>query len=150
MAWIFSLSAKCRSGQAAQSFSRHFHGLRFVLSDGHVSVCNASHCSKDACMVIPSGLSRSGVHDEQTAERLSEVGFLLFEHLKTAPDFLFSLVGVEVDDAYELQDIIEILPRHQGLVVCASLWERHGSPAAFLPFSPGMAWIPYQGEFHGS
>jgi len=101
-------------------------------------------------MVIPSGLSRAGNYDEQTAKRLSEVGFLLFEQLKTAPNFLFSLVGVEVDDAYELQDILEILhsapSNHHGLAVCASLWKQHGSPAAFLPFSAKAVWIPYQGE----
>jgi hypothetical protein len=84
------------------------------------------------------------------ATRLTEVGTRLYEHLRSAPAFLFAMVGVEVDDVRRESEI-EAMVRHphracRGLVVSTDLWQRAGQPAAFQPFSSGHVWLPYAGE----
>jgi len=80
---------------------------------------------------------------------MSELGAALYNRLKSAPPYRFALAGVEVDGAvdYEVIDQDMITQEcYNGMVISEELWMRLGSPAAFIPFSMGYFWRPYQGE----
>ncbi|MEZ4362979.1 MAG: hypothetical protein R3B48_22500 [Kofleriaceae bacterium] len=144
MAWIFALWAQCRTGEEASAFAAHFAQQRWSLRDGVSTVCSASIEADTCCWIQPSNVSRSGVTDETVAAQLAEVGTLLHEHLRTAPAFLFALVGVEVDDVRteaEMEELARDTHRaYQGLVVSVDLWQRAGQPPGFDPFRPGHLW----------
>lgn len=150
MAWIFALWAQCRTGDDATSFAAHFEGQRWGLSDGTATACSVSIVWDTCCWVQPTNVSRSGVTDANVAAQLSEVGDRLYERLRSAPAFVFALVGVEVDDVRTELEIVEMIrsphAAYRGLVVARDLWERAGRPGVFEPFRPGYVWRPYAGE----
>lgn len=92
MAWVFSLSAECDSEQvAAEQFAHHFDDVSWVLSNGSHSQCHAEifqDIEKNWwCRVCPSGISRVGIDTPETAYLMTELGILLYQHLRSAPPF---------------------------------------------------------------
>jgi hypothetical protein len=120
------------------------------LTDGTTTVCSVSIVSDTSCWVQPTNVSRSGVTDTRVAAQLTEIGTRLYEHLRSAPTFLFAMVGVEVDDVrtdLEIEAMIRDSHRaYEGLVVSIDLWQRAGRPSEFQPFRSGHVWRQYIGE----
>src|SRR5581483_6788453 len=101
MALWFSLSAECGPEKAAaEAVVYHFQGLVVTRADGSRHTCGANTFFDDegwwACVGVD-GVSRSGIRHTQDAEQMTEIGFALYERLRTAPPFRYALVGVEVD-----------------------------------------------------
>jgi hypothetical protein len=79
---------------------------------------------------------------------MSEMGHLLYERLRSAPEFRYALVGKETDEfrAFDELDQDVLGPAFAGLVLSEAIWDRLGRPAPFEPFRPGYVWRPYLGE----
>jgi hypothetical protein len=152
MAWDFTLSAECGQAEAAENFVRHFMGEVWVLTDGLRSeaLIRTFRDSEQHWwgVVRPSEISRSGVTNETNARQMTELGFLLYERLRTAPSYRYALVGVEVDEFRcfsELDEDVATLA-FDGLVLHDDVWKKLGSAEVFVPFTFGNRWRPYRGE----
>lgn len=149
MAWIFSLSAECGpQKEAAEAVTRHFDALTVTLADGSRFPCLADtfHDGESWwARVGPDGVTRNGINDEREQRELTEIGFALYERLRSAPAFRFALVGVEVDGFRyfrELDDDVVTLD-FGGLVLSDAVWQHLGSPSIFVPFTLGYRWRPF-------
>ncbi|WP_017663620.1 hypothetical protein [Baaleninema simplex] len=83
---------------------------------------------------------------------MTEIGFLLYRHLKKSPSFRYALVGVEVD-AFRFYH--ELIPRNgkadvdlNGLVISEKIYEDANKPLGFVPFKTEYFWKPYKGEVY--
>ena len=97
MAWTYALSAECGPDrESPERFRLHFEQAESALSSGVRTRCvNGIHMDQFGnwwAIICPSGASRSGVTDVETAKQLSEVGALLYELLRTASDFRYAAV----------------------------------------------------------
>jgi hypothetical protein len=149
MAWIFSLSAECGPDKAAaEAFARHFHGLIVTLADGARYPCGAGTFESGeawwAC-VIPEGVTRSGIGDEEDRRILTGIGVALYEKLREAPPYRYALVGVEVDSFRSFNELDDDVVKldFSGLVLADAVWQHLGSPEIFVPFTPGYRWRPF-------
>lgn len=155
MAWVFSLSAECGNvRESAESFTTFFQGLVLTLSDGVEVICQANVFSSGKgwwSLVNPSGVIISGGNETNyelcKAIRATEIGYLLYEQLKSAPPFRYAIVGWEVDgfrDENELDaDDLETL---SGLVLSQEICEKLNGQSKLQPFAVGYYWQPYKGE----
>jgi hypothetical protein len=150
MAWIFSLSAECGpQKETAEAVANHFKGLIVTLADGSQFPCGAGvsyHGESWWAIVCPDGVSTSGIRHDQDQRQMTEIGFMLYERLRTAPPYRYALVGVEAaetrDSLQELGDDLEICD-WSGLVLADSVWKNFGSPSRFVPFVHGYHWRPF-------
>src|SRR5579871_5196520 len=102
MAWIFELATEHGPERdAADECARHFQGCTWTLSDRTTCVSREQVIrDSDAnwwCTIYPTGVSSSGAYSPTEVHRMSELGRLLYERLRTAPSFRFARVGVEVE-----------------------------------------------------
>jgi len=144
MAWIFSLSTECGSDRAlAEEFARYFQGVSWILSNDRRSHCQTSVFQDFEqnwwCRVCPTNISEIGIDHPQAAYLMTELGILLYQHLRSAPAFRYALVGVEVDEFRTYSELIDELQNSAfpGLVLAHSLWQIAGSPSTFRLFKPG-------------
>jgi len=99
MALIFSLSAECGSTQsAASAFAKHFHEHSWQMFSGVECICR-SEVFQDGednwwTRVCPSGVSQQGITTPEDADRMTEIGIILYKQLQSAPTFRYALVGV--------------------------------------------------------
>ena len=159
MGWFFSLCVECGSKLEAEAIAEHFKQLDLLLSDGRKFDCRVDVYQTNNqslidwwCSVNPRGLSESGIHTVKDAQDMTELGFLLYEHLRSAPGFRYALVGVEVD---EVRYYHELLTRDgkadvpfDGFVVSEMIYEYLGKPVGFVPFKLGYFWTQYKGEVY--
>lgn len=153
MAWMFGLSAECGSDKTrANSFALHFDGMTWVLSNNRQCRCQAD-IFQDIdqnwwCRVCPNNFSEIGIVSPESAYLMTELGILLYQHLRSAPDFRYALVGVEVDEFRTFSELLEEPPNLSipGLVLAEKVGQALGVSAAYRPFSPGYIWQPYEGE----
>lgn len=98
-----------------------------------------------AC-AVPDGVSRVGVRNEQDRFQMTELAIALYERLRTAPQYRYALVGVEVDDFRSFSEIDDdlITLDFQGLVLSDLLWRHIGSPDIYVPFESGYRWRPFR------
>jgi hypothetical protein len=95
------------------------------------------------------GSNRKGIPDLIDNKHTTEVGFLLYERLRTSPPFRFALIGWEVDETIyfsELKAPDLNHPAFQGLVLSEEIWKLLECPTYVEPFAEGYLWKPYQGE----
>lgn len=158
MALIFSLYATCRDAAQAMRFAAHFHGIRWTLTDGTEITLDAQPYSEaipfapeGAVWVTPSSVSTYGIRDDRDAVQMTELGERLYQHLRTAPELEWAIVGIEVDQFHSDAAIVDMVRgRWTGLVVNERLAQQAGAPITLEPFRPGMSWHPYIGEWQRS
>lgn len=155
MAWIFSLSAECGSDDIkAKHFAEYFDGVTWSLSNGHQCQCRtATFQDMDEnwwCRVYPNNISEIGIESPESAYLMTELGILLYQHLRFAPEFRYALVGVEVDEFRTYSELLEDLPSFSvpGLVLAAEMGQQIELSPAYRPFSLGYVWLPYEGEVY--
>ncbi|MFB2894402.1 hypothetical protein ACE1CI_15950 [Aerosakkonemataceae cyanobacterium BLCC-F50] len=155
MSWIFSLSAECGKEQtAAEQFSDYFDRVSWILSNNNQSQCQTGIFQDIEdnwwCRVTPTGISEVGINTPETAYIMTEVGILLYQHLRFAPTFRYALVGLEVDEFRTYSELLEDTssPSFPGLVLAETIWQLLGAPSDFRSFSSGYVWKPYQGEVY--
>ncbi|GAX42427.1 hypothetical protein NIES4075_34280 [Tolypothrix sp. NIES-4075] len=154
MGWIFSLSAECGGKTAAEEFSHHFDKVYWVLSNGCQSQCRAEIFQDIEenwwCRVSPSGISETKIETPESAYLMTELGILLYQHLRSSPPFRYALVGVEVDEFRTYDELLQDSSTltFPGLVLAEMVWQMIGLPQTFRPFSPGYVWKPYEGEVY--
>ncbi|WP_009630593.1 hypothetical protein [Synechocystis sp. PCC 7509] len=155
MAWIFSLSAECGAEESsAHKFARHFEGISWLLSNNHHCQCHTDifqDIEKNWwCRVSPSNLSEVGIDSPGSAYLMTELGILLYQSLRFAPQFRYALVGVEVDEFRTYSELIEELHSLSipGLVLAKSLKQELEIPPMFRAFSSNYVWQPYEGEIY--
>jgi hypothetical protein len=156
VAWIFELAAECGSErEAAVRFGRHFDGVELRLPNDRISLCkfDSKIITTDEegnawAEIIPSGISGSGIRDENDAQDMTQAGVALYDKLRSAPAFRFALVGVETGQFALMRSLPEMInhPASHGLVISRSIWEQLGRPDGFESFSDGYLWKPYQGQ----
>lgn len=155
MAWIFSLSAECGSDASkARLFAQYFDGVTWTLSNGHQCQCQTD-IFQDLdenwwCRVCPNNVSEIGIVSPESAYIMTELGILFYHHLRSAPDFRYALVGVEVDEFRTYSELLEAssdlsIP---GLVLATEVGQALEISIAYRPFSPGYIWQPYEGEIY--
>jgi len=149
MPWIFSLSAEAGpQKEAAEALACHFNGFTVTLPDGSRYPCNANTFHDGEgwwAMICPRGVSGGDIGDEREQQKLTAIGFALYERLRSAPAFRFASVGVDVDgfrSFTELDDDVVTLD-FGGLVLSDAVWQHLGSPGIFVPFTPGYRWRPF-------
>jgi len=154
MAWIFSLSVECGSQRdAAAQLAAHFSDSAWVLSNGRESSCRVDLFQDIEdnwwCRICPSQISEIGVDAPEAAYLMTELGILLYQHLRIAPAFRYGLVGVEVDEFRTHSELLEdatiAIP---GLVLATSIGRELDLASGFQLFSSGYIWHPYEGEVY--
>jgi hypothetical protein len=154
MAWIFSLSAECGAEQAiANRFAQHFQTMNWVLSNGKYCQCRADIFQDMEenwwCRVYPSKMSAIGIETPENAYLMTELGILLYQHLRSTMLFRYALVGVEVDEFRTYSELLEESSLDfPGLVLAEAIWQATGASSMFRAFSPGYVWQPYAGEVY--
>ena len=160
MAWLFELASECGANRKdAVAFGNHFDGKQWALCDGMRTTYRFYEATDVSmgddgnwwCIVVPSGFSWRGITSQDDARQMTEMGFQLYEDLKSAPPFRFAAVGIEVlhfNDVEHLSEVVNIPGRMNGFVINTSLWEKYGRPASFVPFASGYWWEPYRGEIY--
>jgi hypothetical protein len=161
MAFFYSLSIECGQDHAkALQCANHFEGWKLpiagVLSNCEVGVSVQKDSGTEPAwwvVVIPAGVSQSGVWSVDVAQSMSAAGRSLLERLKTAPPFRFAMIGIEAQEAVSFNDLgVQFafdpgLEEHcHGLVVSEDVYDQLGRSPKFEPFSQGRFWIPYRGE----
>jgi len=161
MAFFFSLSIECGADQAAAaSCADHFGSWELppecALPNRTIRVSFQQESSGDPiwwAVVVPLGVSQSGVWSEDVAHEMSAAGVCLFDRLKTAPPFRFALIGVESQEAILRANLDRhfaqdptLADRYRGLVISQEIRDQLGASPVFGPFAPGYFWIPYRGE----
>lgn len=169
MAVYYYLAVACSGQEAAAAVTAHFDGLLLALSDGLSIRCRASSSQdwESAWWSItrPYGASINAFDlDGQPEPNLttrahrSEIGRLLYPHLRGAPAFQYALYGAEAldrfFDVYSTHNVVLRDPRliedgWDGLVIEQTLWDRIGRAGRYEPFRPGYVWRPYRGEHNG-
>jgi hypothetical protein len=76
----------------------------------------------------------------------TEIGFLLYDRLRTAPPFRYAAVGWETDDFRYFSDLEPGDALIAGVVISDEIWQYLGRPSNLEPFSPGYLWTPWEGE----
>lgn len=155
MAWVFSLSVECGPNKnTAEQFSAHFETVSWTLSNNTQPHCRDT-LFQDVddnwwCQICPDSLSEIGIESPDAAYRMTELGILLYQHLRTAPTYRFALVGVEVDEFRTHSELLDDAPdlNFSGLVLSDTLWQSIGQPSTFRSFSSGYVWQPYEGEVY--
>jgi hypothetical protein len=147
MAILFLLAAECGAEkEAADAVASHFRSFTVALADGSRFPCDSSVGQADGAWwaaVYPEGVSKSGVTPNNVGE-LTEVGFVLYEQLRSAPPFRFALVGVEVYAFSQFKKLKDDLATYSsGVVLANGVWEGLGSPSMYVPFAPGYCWRPF-------
>jgi hypothetical protein len=157
MGLFFGLNVECGPEGLARELSRHFANLPLVLRGGAPVRCSSrAWQGQDGnwwADALPYGASVTGtpgrdVPELRQASRMSEMGHLLYERLRSAPNFRYALVGKETDEFRcfsELNDDV-LRPAFAGLVIADEIWDRLGRPGPFERFRPGYLWRPYLGE----
>ena len=155
MAWVFSLSVECGIEQAAAAqFSGHFESVAWTLSNGLCSLCFTTIFQDGDedwwCRVCLSSLSEVGIESPDAAYLMTELGILLYQHLRSAPPFRYALVGLEVDEFRTYRELLDESSNisFPGLVLSHMTWQMMASPSSFIPFSSGYVWQPYEGEVY--
>ncbi|NES81428.1 MAG: hypothetical protein F6K10_08435 [Moorea sp. SIO2B7] len=102
------------------------------------------------CRVCPSGVSEIGIEAPDSAYLMTELGILLYQHLRSAPAFRYALVGLEVDEFRTFEELLDESPKlsFPGLVLSDTTWQSIKSPPTFRSFSSGYVWQPYEGEIY--
>ena len=140
-----------KNREIADNAVLHFQDHSFKFSDGLESILKTyrieDYEGNSWLCIYPSGLSKSGVCSESDAKQMSEVGNYLYELLKSAPDFRFAIVGVEVE-LFRLESEIKEIDDvdYDGVVLSSKIWEMVGRPDNFILFREGYYWRPYKGE----
>jgi hypothetical protein len=155
MAWIFSLSAECGSEEiSASKFAQHFMEQILILSNGSRCLCRTDTFQDIEnnwwCRVYPNNISELGIDSPESAYLMTELGILLYKHLRIAPPFRYALVGVEVDEFRTYSELIEDLPNLSipGLVLAKKIQQEVEALKVFRIFSSGYVWQPYEGEIY--
>jgi hypothetical protein len=157
MGLFFGLNVECGPEDRARDISRHFTNLELVLSTRVTVSCSSrTWQGPDGSWwadALPFGASVTGtpgrdVPDLRQASRMSEMGHLLYDRLRSAPEFRYALVGKETDEfrLFGQLDQDVLLPAFAGLVISEEIWHHLGRPAPFESFRPGYVWRPYLGE----
>jgi hypothetical protein len=155
MAWIFSLSVECADTSAAEAVAAHFDGLALRVADRDVRCITSTRPDPEsgwwAITCVPGMTAGSPIGSDPElckAERMTEAARRLLEHLRTAPPFRYSMVGVEVDHFRCFSELDRDLVDRDfdGLVVSDMIWRQLGEPGTFEVFRPGYRWRPYTGE----
>ncbi|WP_109830289.1 hypothetical protein [Reichenbachiella versicolor] len=108
-----------------------------------------SFTATDGCAITPNGTSTTGIDTKEQCIEMSELGLKLYDILKSAPDFRFALVGVEVDDFVEFNDLInepEINLDRTGLVINRLIKHSSELYSNYEQFNETHYWTPYDGE----
>jgi hypothetical protein len=160
MARYFGLQVECGPEILARAVAHHFDGLPLDLQDGLALRCGSSPW-KDVegnwwVRAAPPGASVTGIPGQDDPElmkshRLSEIGHLLYVHLRGAPDFRYALAGIETSEFRYFSELDDDLARldFAGLVISEAIWRQIGCPQVFEEFRPGYLWRPYKGEKRG-
>lgn len=154
MGWIHSIWVNTSNEEEEHAILEHFKKTPNMVIDNHVYELRTSKGGMIAAHGI--GINDRGIDDAKEALLLSKIGFKYYEILKTAPSFLYALVGVEVDGVLRLSELIEdpnwIIDLH-GFVIKTSLYEQILTEElrqykGVEVFREGYLWIPYQGELY--
>lgn len=154
MAWIFGLSAECGSDEErAKQFAKHFEGVTWMLSNGCPCQCRTDIFQDFEenwwCRVVPNNISEVGINSPESAYLMTELGILLYQHLRSTPAFRYALVGVEVDEFRTYSELLEESPISlPGLVLAIEVEQEMDLSSDFRLFSPGYVWQPYAGEIY--
>jgi len=126
----------------------------WILSNGRPCQCRTAIFQDIEanwwCRVCPNNISEVGIDAPESAYLMTELGILLYQHLRSAPSFRYALVGVEVDEFRTYSELLEEnsdLPI-PGLVLAVEVGRKMGMSPAFRPFSAGYVWQPYEGEVY--
>ncbi|HIK03789.1 MAG TPA: hypothetical protein IGS40_03585 [Trichormus sp. M33_DOE_039] len=155
MVWIFSLSAECGSDKSdAYEFAQHFMEQILILSNGSPCLCRTDTFQDIEnnwwCRVYPNNISELGIDSPESAYLMTELGILLYKHLRTAPRFRYALVGVEVDEFRTYSELIEDLPNLSipGLVLDKKIEQEIKTLPVYRHFISVYVWQLYEGEIY--
>ena len=156
MAWIFSLSAECGpSRKDAETFRDYFQNLLLTLADGKEVRCSSDTYFQDRdgnwwTIVTPEGMVFGGIGQDLTLrkkEGASEVGFLLYDCLKSAPPFRYAMVGLEIVGFMEESEFKTFDWRiYNGIVLSKDFCEKLNCQNELEKFTQDYYWLPYLGE----
>jgi hypothetical protein len=158
MPFLFALWVECNSEQENLFLAQHFNSFQPVLTSKQklnisIEIINEPAKSFFAVQIIPLDLSRFGVRTLVDALVCTEVGLLLYHHLKTAPDFQFARVDWEPQliTMKELSEWLEPMATGEyrlplNCVMSDNLYNQLGKPRFFFPFRKGYWWNKYDGE----
>jgi hypothetical protein len=145
MAWIFSLWVAFDDDFQKNKTIEYFQDKIIYGNDDKVYMVEAS----DSGMITVPGISNSGIGSQKDADEMSFIGFELLRLLKSAPDFAYALVGIEVDgfaDRKELLDDIDYYMGIAGIIISEKLYHEANAKYPLESFRNGYLWNPYQGE----
>jgi len=166
MAVYYYLAVACADRLAAAAVAARFDGLTLALSDGLSIRCRADSLQDWAgawwCSVRPYGASLNAFDaagqpepNLTTRAQRSEIGHLLYQHLRAAPPFRYALFGAEaLEQFFDVHSVYNRVLREPkiiadgwaGLVIDLALWEQTGRSPHYEPFGPDHVWQPYRGE----
>ncbi len=151
MAIIFCLWVECADdGKSAGAVARHFSGLTHTLLSG-LNLSWRTDASSRFVTVWSEAFPWNGIGSLQNAADMSEAGIHLLQKLRSAPDFLMSRVGMEVDNS-SLAEFLEDAKEDpvgisEGTVLSRDAWKSLGRPRHLRLFRPGYAWNPWLGQW---
>jgi hypothetical protein len=159
MGIVFCLIAECGSQRSnAALFSKHFDGLKIAIPDAPTSHCETDEMpfEKDiwCSIVFPVGAALGGPYGKDipefyAKEKLTQIGWILYEHLRSAPAFRYAQVGIDPPSHNGSLATRVRQGMSKGLVVARDILVLLDVSVNFQPFSDGYMWIPYEGDEYG-
>jgi hypothetical protein len=143
MALIYHLAAHCKNQHIAQHMVHKYAGQTFVFNSDKGTLYNGDVCRFSArttepsvkewwCEIIPSGVTNSGIANEQEAKRADEFANVMYGMLKNEPYFGYAIIGVEVGEFRDLAEMVKDLKDsaawHSGRERGETLWLPEGHP----------------------
>jgi hypothetical protein len=148
MAWIFSMWIEAKT-EIDRNTIRDFFNKIPALKTSDKSYNISAGEQAGGIMVTVDGIGRNGISSQADAEELTEIGFEFYKLLKLAPDFRYAMVGFEVDEFRNWNELIadpDDILLFKGLVIRKDIYQYLGSPGALIAFKEDYLWIPYEGE----
>jgi len=150
MAWIFSMWIEAKTEVDRNTICDFFNKIP-ALKTSEKSYNISAGEQAGGIMVAVDGISQSGISSQADAKEMTEIGFEFYKLLKLSPKFRYAMVGIEVDEFRNWNELIaepDDILLFKGLVIRKDIYQYLGSPGALVEFKENYLWIPYEGEIY--
>ncbi len=148
MAQTYLMYIELTTSQERHEIERFFMAQEAIYSNKKEFLIEVQGAGSSTSVMLK-GLPGFGIRSIDDCITVSQLGFKLYDILKTAPSFQFAQVGYEIDNYFEPEGLLNEATYYKdfhGLVISNSIVERKSEYSEFEHFNDTHLWNSYKGE----